>query len=74
MIPKNALFLLAQAGADLEDVIAALCLVATVSHALGYFKRRDDAVDAAAELSTGMAHRGDRIDAGIARSRRLTTG
>jgi hypothetical protein len=69
MVPKTALVLLSHAGADLEDVIAGLCLVATVSHGLRQFKRRDDAVDAAAELATHIALERERIDAGLARSR-----
>jgi hypothetical protein len=71
MVPKTALVLLAHAGADIEDMIAALCLVATVSHALREFKRRDDAVDAAAELATRVGIERERIDAGLAKSRRL---
>jgi hypothetical protein len=71
MVPKTALVLLAHAGADLEDVIAVLCFVATVSHALREFKRRDDAVDAAAELMTRMGLERERIDVGLAKSRRL---
>jgi hypothetical protein len=71
MVPKTALVLLAHAGADLEEVIAALCLVATVAHALREFKRRDAAVDAAAELATRRALERERIDAGLAKSRRL---
>ena len=67
MVPKSALVLLAHAGADLEDLIAALCLVATVSHALRLFKRRDDAVDAAAKLATRLVLERERIDAGLLR-------
>ena len=67
MIPKTALVLLAHAGADLEDVISALCLVATVSHALRLFKRRDDAVDAAAELAIRLGLERERMDAGLVR-------
>ena len=70
MVPKTALVLLAHAGADLDEVIAALCLAATVSHALREFKRRDNAVDAAAELATRIALERDRIEAGLAKSRR----
>ena len=70
MVPKTALLLLVHAGADLEEVLAALCLDATVSHALRQFKRRDDAVDAAGELATRIALERERINAGLAKSRR----
>ena len=65
MVPSVALVLLAHADADLEEIIAALCLVATVSHALRQFKHRDDALNAAAELTTRLAHERSRIDAGL---------
>jgi len=42
-------------GADLEDSIAALCLIASVAHAVGDGARRDDAVDLAAEMAAGLA-------------------
>jgi hypothetical protein len=70
MVSRTALVLLAHAGADLEEVIAALCLVATVSHALREFKRRDEAVDAVAELTTRIALEKERIAAGLAKHRR----
>jgi hypothetical protein len=58
MILTTALVLMVHTGADAEEAIAALCLFATVAHALGEMSRRDDAVDAAAELSTTLARPG----------------
>jgi hypothetical protein len=37
--------------ADLEDTIAALCMIASVAHLLGDQPRRDAAIDLAAEMA-----------------------
>jgi hypothetical protein len=42
------------APADVEDSIAALCVIASVAHAVGDAPRRDDAVCLAAEMATGL--------------------
>jgi hypothetical protein len=55
MVLKAALVLMVHTGADVEDAIAALCLFATVAHALGELIRRDEAVEAAAKLTRALA-------------------
>jgi hypothetical protein len=54
MTPASNLELLSYLSWDLEDSIAALCMVASVAHVQGNYGRRDDAVDLAAELARGL--------------------
>ena len=59
MIPKTAIPLLVRADTEVKDAIAALCLVATFSHALGEIDRWNEAIDAAAALAKGIARSAD---------------
>jgi hypothetical protein len=45
-----ALLVRARARADLDDVVKTLCALASAAHALGQRERRDDSIDAAADL------------------------
>lgn len=38
---------------DLADVVRILCALATLAHALGNYRSRDDSIEAAAELIAG---------------------
>jgi len=51
MTLTTALALLADVRADLVEMVGELCWIATVAHALGDSRRRDEAIDMAGELA-----------------------
>ncbi len=51
MTLATALALLSDVHADLVEMVGELCWIATVAHAVGDCRRRDEAIDMAGELT-----------------------
>ena len=51
MTLPTALALLADVRADLVELVGQLCWIATVAHAVGDCRRRDEAIEMAGELA-----------------------
>lgn len=51
MTLDNALALLADVRADLVELVGELCWLASIAHAVGDCRRRDEAIDMAGELA-----------------------
>jgi len=58
-IPVPGRSLVTLSRADLEDMIAALCMVASIAHCRGDHSGRDAAVEWAAEMAEDLAYRAD---------------